>query len=91
VLAQVAVDPWRFSLLAVADAAPPAPAPGLAERLLFRADPPRVRFDDLARALSPVAATGARLLLADRVSGRIALLAGAEHHATAQATLGTGR
>ncbi|MCU0252957.1 MAG: DUF58 domain-containing protein, partial [Acidobacteria bacterium] len=91
VSSQVAIDPARFTVLAVADAAPPAPTPGLAERLLLRTDPPRARFDDLTRGLSPLVATGARLLLADRVGGLIAVLVGGEHPGAALAALGTGR
>ena len=81
VLASVATDPSRFAIVAAADAGPSAERPALLERALLRGEPRRPPFDALARGLAPLAASGARLVLADRVSGRLVVLAGAEPYA----------
>jgi hypothetical protein len=78
VLPQVAADPSRYTIVAAADAGPAAPPAGLVERALLRDQRRPPAFDALVRGLAPLVATGARLVLADRVSGRLAVLAGAD-------------
>jgi hypothetical protein len=83
VLPHVTADPPRYTIVAAADAAPAVPSAGLLERALLRGERPPATFDALARGLAPLAATGTRLVLADRVSGRIAVLAGSDGPALA--------
>ncbi|MCU0222854.1 MAG: DUF58 domain-containing protein [Acidobacteria bacterium] len=85
VLASVATDPSRFAIVAAADIGPDAERPALLERALLRGEPARPPFDALARGLAPLVTSGARLVLADRVSGRLAVLSGMEPQAAAGA------
>jgi len=71
VLPCLAASPQRFIVLAAADAAEPARPRRRAARLLLRPPAAAPGFDSLVEGLRPVAATGARLVIADRVSGRL--------------------
>lgn len=91
VLPHVAADPSRYTIVAAADAGPPARPTRLLERALLRDERRPPAFEALARGLAPFAATGARVLLADRVSGRLTVLAGAGASGPATATAGGAR
>ncbi|MBP7149158.1 MAG: DUF58 domain-containing protein [Acidobacteria bacterium] len=76
VLANVAADPGRYAVIAAADAAPPRASRARWERLVIAEPRARRSFEELARTLRPLAGTGARLVLADRPSGRVMVLGG---------------
>ena len=91
VLPLVAVDPSRYAIVAAADAGLATPSSGLLARALLRGDHQPPAFDALVRGLAPLASTGARLVLADRVSGRLAVLGGADPLARMAASTGGAR
>ncbi len=75
VLDLVARDPGRVFVLAAGDASPPRPAESRWRRWLF--EPPKAHdahLADMQRAVAPLAASGARVALADRASGRVQVL-----------------
>ncbi len=78
VLSHVAADPSRYAIVAAADAGPGVRPTGLLSRALLREHRPPPAFEALVRGLAPLAATGVRLVLADRVSGRLTVLSGAD-------------
>jgi hypothetical protein len=91
VLSLIAADPSRWTVVAAADAGPAAPPPGLLARALWREERPLPGFDELARGLAPLTGAGARVVLADRVSGRLAVLAGTELRGSTAVAAGAPR
>ncbi len=91
VLPQVAADPSRYAIVAAADAGLALPPAGLLARALLREDRPLPAFDALVRGLAPLAATGVRLVLADRVGGRLTVLSGADLLGPESVTAAGGR